>query len=199
MALRHSLKTKILACAVLILAAALTHSVWLAWMGEWLVHDDPPDRADAIVVLAGDPFGYRILKAAELAKNGFARAVLVSGPSGFYDVHECDLAIPFAVRHGYPADWFIPVPHDGHSTDEEARAVFPVLTSRQAHRVIVVTSNYHTARARRTLLSDWPGIDIRMIAASDRFFTPGSWWRNREGRKIFLLEWVKTLARFVRM
>ena len=199
MASRHSLKTRLLLLAVLVAAVALTHSVWMAWMGAWLVHDDPPVHADAIVVLAGDPFGYRILKAAELARNGFASKVLVSGPSGLYDVHECDLAISFIVRHGYPVDWFVPVPHDGHSTDEEARAFVPVLARRQARRVIVVTSNFHTQRAKRALAADWPGVEIHMVAAPDRFFTPDGWWHNREGRKIFLLEWMKTLAGFARI
>jgi len=193
-AARHSLKSKILVASAAVVLSVLTHTWWMAWMGAWLVRSDAPFRADVIVTLAGDPYGHRILKAAELVKSGFAPKVLVSGPPGFYDLHESDLAIPFVLRHGYPGDWFIAVPHDAHSTDEEGRAFLPELTKLHVHRVIVVTSDYHTRRARRILSADWPGIEMRMVAAPDEFFSANGWWHTREGRKTFLLEWTKTLT-----
>ena len=199
MAARHSLRNKLLVVTALIVVAVLSHSVWMGWMGAWLVHSDPPFRADLIVVLAGDPYGHRILKGADLVRSGYAPKVLVSGPPGFYGSHESDLAIQFVVRHGYPADWFIAAPHEAHSTDEEGRALYPQLIKLHAHRVIVVTTDYHSARARRLLGASWPGIEIRMVTAPDEFFSAGGWWHNREGRKIFLLEWVKTLASYARI
>ncbi len=180
--------------AALILLLLLTHSVWFGWMGAFLVNAEAPSHADLIVVLAGDPYGHRILRGAELVKLGYAPRVLVSGPGGAYDLHECDLAIPFVVRRGYPASWFLPVPHSAHSTEEEGRAIFPVLQKLRAHTVLVVTSDYHTRRALHTLRAQWPGIDIHMIAAGDEFFSPHRWWYTREGRKTFLLEWTKTFA-----
>ena len=168
-------------------------------MGGLLVHTETPSHADVVVVLAGDPFGHRILRAAELVKQGYASKVLVSGPGGAYDLHECDLAIPFVVRRGYPASWFLPVPHSGHSTDEEVQALFPVLQKLRTHTVLVVTSDYHTRRAWRTACARWPGIDVRMVAADDEFFSPSGWWHTREGRKTFLLEWTKTFAAAVGM
>jgi len=188
-----------LVITALVATAALTHSVWMGWMGAWLVHSDRPFRADVIVVLAGDSYGHRILKGAELAKSGFAPKVLVSGPPGFYGSHECDLAIPFAIRHGYPADLFVAVPHGAHSTEEEGHALYPELIKLRAQRVIVVTTDYHSARALRVLSPGWPGIDIHMVTAADEFFTVNGWWHSREGRKIFFLEWVKTLASFARI
>jgi uncharacterized SAM-binding protein YcdF (DUF218 family) len=185
--------------AVLILLLLMTDSMWMGWIGALLVHAEAPSRADVIVVLAGDPLGNRILQGAELVKQGYAPKVLVSGPGGAYDLHECDLAIPFVVRRGYPASWFIPVPHGGHSTEEEGRALLPVLQKMQAHTVLVVTSDYHTRRALRTLSALWPGMDVHMIAARDEFFSPSGWWHTREGRKTFLLEWTKTFATAVGM
>ena len=183
--------------AVLILF--LTRAAWLGWMGEWLVHNETPLHADVVVVLAGDPSGHRILRAAELVKQGYAPRILVSGPGGAYDLHECDLAIPFAVRRGYPPAWFLPVPHTAHSTEEEGRVILPVLRQLGAHTVLVVTSDYHTGRAWRTLRAEWPGIDVHMVAAGDDFFSPTGWWHTREGRKTFLLEWTKTFAAAVGM
>ena len=185
--------------AVLVLLLLLTHNIWLGWMGEWLVRSETPSHADVIVVLAGDPSGHRILRAAQLVKQGYSSTVLVSGPGGAYDLHECDLAIPFVVRRGYPASWFLPVPHSAHSTEEEGKALLLVLQKLRAHTVLVVTSDYHTRRAWRTLRAQWPGVDVHMIACDDEFFSPSGWWHTREGRKTFLLEWTKTFAATVGM
>jgi len=191
---RHLSLFSLLLFAVFFLALVLAHNIWMGWLGAFLVHSEAPSHADVIVVLAGDPYGNRILRAAELVKQGYASKVLVSGPGGIYGLHECDLAIPFVVKHGYPASWFIPVPHNAHSTEEEGQDILPVLQELRAHTVLVVTSDYHTRRAFRTLRAQWPGIDIHMIAAGDQFFSPYGWWHTREGRKTFLLEWTKTFA-----
>ncbi|HKW96942.1 MAG TPA: YdcF family protein [Bryobacteraceae bacterium] len=194
MALGRSLKHKLLFTALFLVVLFFTHSIWFGWMAEALVHSDQPFHAGLIVAIAGDPYGHRILKAAELVKQGYAPQILVSGAPGFYDLHENDLAIPFAVRRGYPAQWFIPFPHEAHSTDEEAQAIIPELRRRGVRRVILVTSDYHSRRALRTFRKYGPDIDMRMVAVPDPHFNPHGWWRSREGRKIFFLEWSKTLA-----
>ena len=199
MAGRHSSKLNFVILAAIVVLIALSHSVWMGWMGAFLVDAEKPVRADIVIVLAGDTYGHRILKGAELVKDGYAPSVVVSGPPGFYDLHENELAIPFAVRHGYPAAWFIPFPHNALSTRDEARALLPEIQKLHAHRVIVVTSDYHTRRALRIVRPAWPGIETHMVAAPDEFFTPHGWWHTREGRKTFFLEWTKTLTSFVGM
>lgn len=197
MAGRHPVKIRLIVVTAVVAVLALAHSVWMGWMGAWLVQADEPFHADIIAVLSGDPNGQRILKAAELVRQGFAPKVLVSGAPGFYDLHECDLAIPFAVRRGCPREWFIPFPHEGHSTEEEARAIVPELERRSVYRLIVVTSDYHSRRARRIFRAAAPRIEMRMVTVPDEYFKPGGWWRTREGRKTFFLEWTKTFAGLV--
>jgi uncharacterized SAM-binding protein YcdF (DUF218 family) len=196
---RRSLGINLAILAAVVVILALTHALWMGWMGAFLVDAESPSRADLVVVLAGDPYGNRILKAAELVKQGYATKVLVSGPAGFYGLHESDLAIPFAVKHGFPATWFVAFPHEAHSTDEEARLILPELRKRNAHRVLVVTSDFHTRRALHILRARWPDIDIHMVAAPDEFFSAYGWWHTREGRKTFFLECTKTLASLVGM
>ncbi|HZS49773.1 MAG TPA: hypothetical protein VFA54_02855, partial [Bryobacterales bacterium] len=58
--------------------------LWLREIGEFLVVSDAPQNADIAVVLAGDGFGRRILKAAELVRQGYVPRVLVDGPRGMY-------------------------------------------------------------------------------------------------------------------
>jgi uncharacterized SAM-binding protein YcdF (DUF218 family) len=184
--------------AALVLVLFLTRNLWLAGLGWGLVYDQGPAKADIAVVLAGDEWGHRILKAGDLVRQGYVPAVLVSGPPGIFDFHESDLAIQFAVRRGYPAEWFIGLPHDTYSTRDEARVILGELRRRNIHSFLLVTSNFHTARARRIYLSEEKKMadppSFRMVAVTDQFFSPDSWWRDRQARKIFFNEWVKTVT-----
>jgi uncharacterized SAM-binding protein YcdF (DUF218 family) len=62
-----------------------------------------------------------------------------------------------------------------------------------------VTSDYHTRRAGRVFRSLAPPAQVRIVAAPDRFFRADSWWRSRQGRKLVVLEWQKTLANWLGM
>lgn len=180
--------------AVVVALGAVGWRQCLTALGSYLVLAGPPAHADVVVVLAGDFSGERIRKAAELVKDGYAPKALVSGPSGMYGEYESDLAIRFIARKGYPAAWFIPFHNDTRSTREEARAIVAKLREWNMVRADIVTSDYHTRRAASDYREAATGIEFHMIAAPSLDFTPGSWWRTREGRKTFLLEWLKTVA-----
>jgi len=181
----------------LLLAAFLARSLWLPWLAWPLIRDEGPAKADIAVVLAGDYYGHRIEKAAELVRAGYVPAALVSGPS-YYGVHECDLAIAMMVARGCPAQWFIPLPNATLSTREEAAAVLAELRRRRVNSFLLVTSTYHSARAARTYRAteraQGGGPELRVVTAPDEHFQPQSWWRGRESQKIVFIEWWKTVA-----
>ena len=83
-------------------------TLWLRLARPPLVRDDGPAKADIAVVLAGDSDGHRI----DQSRRTGARRLRARGagerPPSATTAYECDLAIPFAVHQGYPADWFIP-------------------------------------------------------------------------------------------
>jgi uncharacterized SAM-binding protein YcdF (DUF218 family) len=187
----------VLLVAGLVLIAIVLHAQILGALGGFLVQAGPPQKADAALVLAGDSGGYRILTAAQLVRDGFVPKVLVSGPDGNYGLYECDLAIPFAVKRGYPESYFVHVEHSARSTVAEAKAVLPVIRRMGLKRIIVVTSNFHTRRAGRIFRKLAPDLTILVVAAPDENFTPDGWWHNREGQKTFLVEWEKTFANWV--
>jgi len=182
----------VLAAAVLLLV--LLHAPILAALGNFLVKAGPPEKADIILVLAGDGFGHRILKAAELVKAGYAPRALISGPNGSYGKYECDEAIPFAVRAGYPESYFLHFEHTARSTESEAEKAAKKLREMGVKRVILVTSNFHTRRAGIMFRRAAPEIQFFVVAAPDEFFKPDRWWHDREASKIFLYEWMKTIA-----
>jgi uncharacterized SAM-binding protein YcdF (DUF218 family) len=183
---------------VIAVAAYFARPLWLPVAGYWLIHAEQPAKADIIVVLAGDAEGHRIEKAAQLIKAGYSTLALVSGPPGMYGVNESDLALQFIEREGYPPQWFIPFPDPSHSTKEESFYILRELRTRGVHNFILVTSDYHTARARRIYLAMEKQLGyeppFETVAAPNDYFHADSWWRNREGEKIVFTEWWKTVA-----
>ena len=178
-------------------ALASTRSVWLRWLGDYLIEAGPPCKADMIVVLAGDYWGNRVLKGGELQRSGWAPLVLVSGAGMSYGVNEGDLAIQFATRAGYPAEIFRNFPSPGRSTLEEGQYIVPELKRRGVHKFILVTSDHHTRRASNVYRRLAPDLQFCAVASSDPDFTPEGWWHSREGRKAAFFEWCKTIANFL--
>lgn len=180
----------------MVLLLVLFHAPVLAALGNFLVKAGPPEKADIIVVLAGDGYGHRILKAGELIKAGYAPRALISGPNGNYGYYECDMAIPFAVKAGYPESYFVHFEHTERSTLTEAHKAVQKLHEMGVKRAIVVTSNFHTRRAGMMFRRAAPDIEFFIVAAPDEYFKPDSWWHDREASKIFLYEWLKTASEF---
>lgn len=187
-----------LAAAAILLCAWFTRRLWLPVAGYALIHSDTPVKADIIVVLAGDIQGHRIEKAAQLIKAGYATQALVSGPPGMYGFNESDLAVRFIEQEGYPSAWFIPFPDPSHSTKEESHYILAELRRRGVRSFLLVTSDYHSGRARRIFLATERQTgyapEFRTVTAPDEFFRPDSWWRDREAQKTVFIEYWKTLA-----
>jgi len=193
-ALFRTRKTPFIILAALIVVAVITRTLWLGALGAFLIQADQPAQADYAVVLGGDPWGHRIIEGAALVRQGFVRKALISGPPGCYGIVESELAVNFAVKKGYPADYFVQFPHRALSTQAEARVLIPELRRLGAHSFLLVTSDYHTRRAGHYFRQLADGLDMRVIAAPDEYFRWNSWWRNREAQKIFYMEWSKTVA-----
>ena len=182
---------------LLVLLAWFSRGLWFPALAHALVHDDGPAKADIGIVLAGDNTGNRILKGADLVRAGYVPLLLVSGPE-FYDMHESDAEIAMAVHKGFPAEWFVGVPNSSHSTREESVLFLKELRARGVHSVLLVTSNYHTARAgrifRATIRAAGDDITLRTVAAPNPYFDEKNWWHDREGLKMVFIEWSKTIA-----
>lgn len=181
---------------VLLLVAA---AVWfgryplLAAAGRALVENDGPQKAQAIVVLGGDDYGCRIIKAAQLATEGYAPFVLVSGPRMLLG-HESDMTIQYAEQKGYPASLFHPLTDDTNSTRSETLFIGKYLREHGIRKILLVTSNFHTHRAAYLMRKQNPGLQVVVVPAPDPYFTSDGWWKTREGQKTFLIEWLKTVA-----
>ena len=157
----------------------------LRFMAESWIVEDADGTADALIVLGDDNFyADRATRAAELFREGKAPIVVASGRrlrpmAGIAELMEHDL-----VERGVPKDKIIRLAHDADSTREEAEALTKLAAQRKWHSVIVVTSNYHTRRARYIFRKVFPqAIEVHVASARNGDFDPQSWWEKRTSIK----------------
>jgi uncharacterized SAM-binding protein YcdF (DUF218 family) len=162
----------------------------LRFAGEFWIVDDAPEASDVIIVLSGDNYdAVRAARAAALFRAGLAPHVVATGRALRSYASTTELMKRDLVDHGVPAAAVIPLTHHADDTREEAVAVSEFVASRHWKKILLVTSNYHTRRSEyiyeRTLP---PGTQLRVISAPDIEYDPQSWWRTREGVKLFFHE-----------
>jgi uncharacterized SAM-binding protein YcdF (DUF218 family) len=183
----------LLAFSLVLLAAVAFYRPILTALGKSLMAQDQLERSDAALVLSGeDGDGYRTRNAVELYKKGWVKKVILSGARGPFGHYETDFSAPLALYLGVPPKDLMVIPSRARSTLEEANAVVPEMERAGIHSIILVTSNYHSSRARRYFRRVCQD-RVRVLACpiDDDWFHPDSWWQTREGRKYFLLETTK--------
>jgi len=164
----------------------------LRMAGSFWIVDEGPVASDAIVILGDDNYnGDRATRAAELLKAGWAPRIVASGRglrsyASIAELEEHDLT-----DRGVPMTAIVRFAHRAEDTRDEAGAISQLISSRGWKRIILVTSNFHTRRARYICERSFPpGTVLRIVAARDSDFDPNNWWRARMGIRIFAHEFV---------
>jgi uncharacterized SAM-binding protein YcdF (DUF218 family) len=165
------------------------HPIFRFVAESWVV-EDPLDKADVLMVLSDDNFyADRATRAAELFREGKAPLVVACGRrlrpnAGIAELMEHDL-----IERGVPKDKILRFAVDADSTAEEAEALAKLVKTRKWRKIIVVTSNYHTRRARYIFRRVFPqDMDIRVASARDGDFDPEGWWQKRKSTKLLVRE-----------
>jgi len=175
---------------VLLLALYFARHPLMRYAAEAWIVEDPPDRADVIIVLSDDNFyADRVSHAADLYRHGMAPLVVASGRklrpyAGIAELMEHDL-----VERGVPKDRVLRFAHQAENTYEEAIALRQLALERKWRSVIVVTSNYHTRRTRYLFTHIFPAqTAVKVSGAKDGDFDPENWWERRVSVKRFATE-----------
>ena len=160
--------------------------------GHFWVVDQAPVASDAIVMLGDDNYnGDRAARAAELFKAGWAPVVVASGRylrpyASIAELEEHDL-----IEHGVPRGAVVRYAHFAENTRDEAFELRELIVERGWKRILLVTSDYHTRRARYICARAFPpGTILRVVAARDSEYDPDRWWHTRQGQKLFFHEVV---------
>lgn len=193
--------------AVLVLASGLV-AASLAPLGRWLVRDDAPQPADAVVVLFTDiEVIPRLVEAARLYRRGFVGRVVINGdrktqalrnlerqgfqPAALWSEDYIRMLETMGVAR---ADVIAIAAEDVFDTISEAAAVGKALVDLGIRRAIVTTSKSHTRRAGhiwQRLLGRQ--LQLSVVAAHDDPYDPEGWWHHRRQIRWVLAElgaWV---------
>ncbi len=190
---------------VALLAVAALAVAWLLpAAGRFLVEGDPPEHADAIVVLAGS-YPDRVLEAVELYREGLAPHILLCrepDTGGSRRLAELGVTLPrpsdlnrmVAEQLGVPASAIEVLERAGGSTYDEAEIVLDQVVRRGFTSILLVTSKYHTRRAAaiyRFLAGERVKIIVRPAREDD--FQSERWWRDRISTRRLIIEYQKWL------
>jgi uncharacterized SAM-binding protein YcdF (DUF218 family) len=157
----------------------------LSFIGESWIVNESMDHADAVIVLSDDNFyADRVTRAAELMREGKAPVVVASGRrlrpyAGIAELMQHDL-----IERGVPKEKIIVFPQDGDDARDEALALLPLVRQKNWHSIMIVTSNYHTRRARYIFRHIFPqDVELATVSAHDGDFDPEEWWERRTSLK----------------
>lgn len=152
---------------------------------------DEPTNSDAIVVLAGET-NTRPEEGLKLLNQGFGQHVFFDAEERnlIYDEQLVDIAHRYIEKRSEANRVSVCVIF-GSSTFAEVRDVNRCLQSVAAHRVLIVTSDFHTRRAGMIFRHGLPQYDIHTAAAHNEFQFGEKWWTSREWAKTTLDEYLK--------
>lgn len=180
--------------------------VFLPFAGRFLVLEQPLDHADAIVVLAGARVE-RWLEAVDLYRSGWAPRIVLSRGQleqaevrlhemGIRFPEDADLVRDAMVQMKVPADAVTILSQWVDNTAQEAAAAHKLATASGWHRIIVVTSKYHSRRTAYAFAREFEGETVQVIVHISRYdpAVPGRWWTARQDVRQVTSELQKLVA-----
>ncbi len=167
------------------------HPLMRAAAGFWIVQDRI-EPADIMIVIGDDNYDAdRAKEAAALFHAGWAPQILASGRMLRPYASIADYMARDLQSEGVPASAILRFSHRAVNTREEAEGLRVLAEQKGWRRILLVTSNYHTRRARYIFRKVLPGnVRLEVAGAPDSEFNPAAWWESRGARKIFFMETV---------
>ena len=168
----------------------------LRYAGGTLVVEDRLEKSDAIIILSDDNFyADRATRAAELFRQNLAPIVVASGIRLRPNASIAELMTHDLIERGVPKENIIPFPQDADNTREEAEALRKLVQQKKWKSVIVVTSNYHTRRARMAARYIFDrDFQVSVVGTPHGGMNPDAWWKSRTDLRTFLIEFEKLVA-----
>ncbi len=183
-----SLVTLVVVLLALIVLYMARHPIFRL-IGEGWVVEETLEHSDAILVLGDDNFyADRATRASQVYRQGLGPIVVASGRrlrpyAGMAELMEHDL-----IERGVPKDKILRVAHDSDNTREEAKTLVQVAKQKKWRSVIVVTSNYHTRRARYIFAHIFPE-DIRIQITGAPISIPSAGGKSEHPSKTWYERW----------
>ena len=206
---KRLLQSILQAIIVLVLLIALGYALRaqiLTGVAEFLVVNDPLQPADIIFVLNGD-YNTRPFQASELYQQGLAPIIIMAKaemrPAEKLGLapNDTDVSIGVMEKLGIPPEKIVVLPVDGGTTStfDEANALRQYVEANNVHSLILLTSAFHTRRAKWIFERELAGLPMRLeVAAVPSYgFDESNWWQSEDGLITLNNEYIKLFYYFV--
>ncbi len=179
----------------------------VSWIGaRWLIVTEPIDRADAIVVMSGSAaYRERNELAARLYLEGRSPLVILTNDNqnGGWAVDEQrnipyqEIAERLLRRRGVPEKSMVMLLRPVSGTYDEATLIKEYAAERNLRSILVVTSAYHSRRARWTLHRVFSNSGVTLgfetVMPGWQSPPPRTWWLHLKGWQMVPPEYVKLI------
>jgi uncharacterized SAM-binding protein YcdF (DUF218 family) len=199
----YLLRNILIAGAVLLLLVVFAYAFRtsiLTSVADYLVVNDKLEPAD-IIFLLNSEVNTRPFYASDLYRQGLAPVIVIARSEDTPTVdlglvpNDTDIDVGVMEKLGVPADKIIvlPVPGGVTSTFDEVVAFKQYIEANDVHSIILITSAFHTRRARWIFDRELSGLPVtlEMAAAPYPTFDQANWWQNETGLITVNNEYIK--------
>jgi uncharacterized SAM-binding protein YcdF (DUF218 family) len=195
-------KRRIAFVAAVLLTALAAFALMRA--GTFLTLGDPPQKADAIVVIGGR-LPFRAMGAGALYKQGLAPEVwLTMGNRNAAEIELERLDVQATPEHvysqavlerlGVPRRVIKVIPGHNNNTATEVRTISRYARERRVRRIILVTSSYHSRRVKTLWESLAGGSPEALVSyTTTEPFNPKRWYADTADAWTVSREWFGLL------
>ncbi|OYV83504.1 MAG: hypothetical protein B7X04_03910 [Parcubacteria group bacterium 21-54-25] len=162
---------------------------------DYLSEQDESEQADLIFVF-GAKQTFRIEKAVDLYKKGYAPKILVSGRSPSYEnentTSEAEIFAQFAIKHGVPQDNIIVEKESITVPDNVKRSLNLLERESIKHDSIILVNSAFSQRRGWAHFNKMSEVGTKLIRANvDKIsdtFSRDAWYKNETGTKVIMKE-----------
>jgi uncharacterized SAM-binding protein YcdF (DUF218 family) len=185
------MKKLLIILGIIIILLYFSFPFILEGMAGFLIASDPLEKADVIVVLAGDANGERVEEGVKLYKEGWASKILLSGGPLAWHLTYAKNMRQEAHALGVP-DAAVLLQDQSRSTYEDAQYSLAILKKLNLKRIILVTSPNHMRRARAVFRKMARKYDMKIMAhpVQKSIFNPKHFWSRHEDTQAVVSEYT---------
>jgi uncharacterized SAM-binding protein YcdF (DUF218 family) len=179
--------------------ALAVRATWLPMMASWLDVGRQAYAVDYVMVMPGDE-NVRPFVAAAMVRTGLARQALVPDPElptevdrSYQHLSQSNMVRKVLLAQGVPASDVHLMPSPGKTTKGDLEALAARLNHHPDSTVAIVTSFYHTRRARWTArqVLGQRFDQVRIVSAPADGFDARNWWQVEDGMIVVINEYLK--------
>jgi uncharacterized SAM-binding protein YcdF (DUF218 family) len=198
------IKIAALTVSIVVIFLALSYDYLFNKIGQFLVYEQSPQKADVIVILNGRDTE-RSLAAVDLYNAEYADLIVIANGSKQPGSDEFRKRVgrnfgrkkfiqEAIAAMGVPAQAFQMIGDGVTSTYDEAKVTKQFLIQNHFRSILLVTSKWHSRRAYLTFKSSLKDIkESKIIVYPSKYdtFDPHSWWKNQSNIEIVMGEYLR--------